>query len=298
MPAPESADVINQKRMTATSATQAAESPEIGWKPQSLPPFPGIAIKALRLMAGTDTSLLELCNLIRGDPAFSAEILKIANSPLVAFSKNVTSVMQASMLLGFQKLRSLVITIGLKSYMRNLYTPLMKACWSHSVATALIAERGAKSGLLDAEFAYTAGVLHDIGRIALAMAKPNAYAALIERGAENPTDSLDREHELCGIDHCQAGASLVDAWSIPPAFAEIALHHHSTAAPLKATAALVPPSCALAESLGFRVIPYKTTQQYAEIVARFPENARKRFPEQPQDFAVQIASEIKLLETP
>ena len=80
------------------------------WKPDSFRPFPAVALKALNLMAGTDTSLLELCDLIRSDPAFTTAILKIANSPLVAFSKDITSILQASMLLGFQRLRSVVIT--------------------------------------------------------------------------------------------------------------------------------------------------------------------------------------------
>lgn len=59
-------------------------------------------------MSGTDRSLIDLCNLIRSDPAFSVAVLRIANFPLVAFSKNVTSVLQASMPLGFQRLRSIV----------------------------------------------------------------------------------------------------------------------------------------------------------------------------------------------
>ena len=88
----------------ATGTSKAAEPIKLRWDPDSIPPFPAIALKALKLMSGTDTSLLELCNLIRSDLAFSIAILRIANSPLVAFPKNVTSVLQASMLLGFQRL--------------------------------------------------------------------------------------------------------------------------------------------------------------------------------------------------
>src|SRR3977135_4459615 len=103
----------------ATGTSKAAESKELGWDPDLIPPFPAVALKALNLMSGTDTSLLELCTLIRSDAAMSVAVLKMANSPLVAFSKSCTSVLQASMLLGFQRLRSVIITVGLKAYLKN-----------------------------------------------------------------------------------------------------------------------------------------------------------------------------------
>lgn len=92
-----------------TGISKAAGAMELLWDPDTIQPFPAVALKAMNLMSGTETSLLALCNLIRSDSAFSVAVLKIANSPLVAFPKNVTSVLQASMLLGFQRLRSVVI---------------------------------------------------------------------------------------------------------------------------------------------------------------------------------------------
>src|ERR1017187_8547047 len=168
----------------ASSPSKALQPVEPAWKPDKLPPFPAVALKALNLMAGTDKSLLELCNLIRSEPAFSTAVLRIANSPLVAFSKEVTSVLQASMLLGFTRLRGLVITVGLKAYLRNSLTPLTQSCWSHSVACAIIAERSAQWSSLDKDFAYTAGIMHDIGRVALATLMSGSYALVIERGAD------------------------------------------------------------------------------------------------------------------
>jgi hypothetical protein len=133
--------------MTQSAIPVRARKPmELPWDPEWLPPFPAIAIKALNLMSGTDRSLIDLCNLIRSDPAFSVAVLRIANAPLVAFSKNVTSVLQASMPLGFQRLRSLVDAFGLKAYIRDAFTPLMQSCWRHSVACAILAERGARWG--------------------------------------------------------------------------------------------------------------------------------------------------------
>src|SRR5664279_214571 len=138
------------KAMTqATQATTVATATDFHWDPASVPPFPAIALKALHLMAGTDTSLLNLCNLIRSDPAVSVAVLRVANSPLVAFSRNINSLVQASMLLGFQKLRGVIITVSLKAYLNDSFTPLMRACWRHSLASAIIAERTAKSSFMD-----------------------------------------------------------------------------------------------------------------------------------------------------
>jgi HD-like signal output (HDOD) protein len=281
----------------ATGTSKATEAMELRWDAESIPPFPAIALKALKLMSGTDTSLLELCNLIRSDPAFSIAVLRIANSPLVAFPKNVTSVLQASMLLGFRRLRSVVITVGLKAYLKDSFTPLMQSCWRHSVACAVIAERSAKWSFLDNDFAYTAGILHDIGRVALATVMPGAYARVIERGADQPQDLLRVEQELCGIDHCQAGRSLIAVWNLPEAFLEISACHHDPEAHLPGAASLVPPSCELADTLGFAVIRCRSSRSYAEIRTEFPEPARNRFPADAEELASEIANEIKAIES-
>jgi len=281
----------------ATGTFKAVEAPELRWDPESLPPFPPIALKALNLMSGTDTSLIELCNLIRSDPAFSTAVLRIANSPLVAFSKNVTSVLQASMLLGFRRLKSVVITVGLKAYLKHSFTPLMQSCWRHSIACAMIAERSAKWSSFDKDFAYTAGILHDIGRVALATAMPQSYARVIKRGADHSQDLLHTEQEFCGIDHCQAGRSLVTAWGLPEAFIEITSCHHDPGTHPRGAASLVPPSCALTNALGLTVVKYRFPRNYAEILAEFPESARNRFPADAKTLASEIANEIKVIES-
>ena len=275
------------------------EPTETCWDPTKIPPFPAIALKALNMLGGKDTSLLNLCDLIRSDPAVSIAVLQIANSPLIAFPKSVTSVLQASMLLGFRRLRSIVITVGLKSYLANSFTPLMTACWRHSVATAIIAERSATWSFLDTDFAYTAGILHDIGRVALATLMPTSYGRAVERGADHAQEILQIEQELCGIDHCQAGRALIGTWGLPEALIEIAACHHDAAQTETetGTAALIPPSCALADCLGFHVVPYRCNRSYAEVLDHFPKAARKHFPAEAEEFVSEIANEIRVIES-
>jgi len=289
--------IFQIERHNMATAPSKAPVKQKGWQPQALPPFPAVALKALNLMAGADTALPLLCDLIKSDTAFSSEVLKIANSPLVAFSKNVTSVLQASMLLGFRRLRSVVITVGLKSYLSGSFSPAMQACWQHSVACALIAERAAKLSSLDKDFAYTAGVMHDIGRVALAASMPKAYARIMESTPERPQDLLVAERELCGIDHCAAGRTLVSAWGLPEVFLEITSRHHELGGPGRGSSSIVPPCCLLADSLGFGLVPFRSPRPYSEVIAAFPEPARKAFPAEGDQLAADISQALNVLES-
>ncbi len=291
--------------MTGSASTVRARGPiELPWDPERLPPFPAIALKALNLMSGTDSCLIDLCNLIRSDPGFSVAVLRIANSPLVAFSKNVTSVLQASMLLGFQRLRSVVIAFGLKSYVREAFTPLMQSCWRHSVACAILAERSARLSFLDKDFAYTAGILHDIGKVALATTMPKAYTRAIDRIADQvresgsqPADLLGSERELCGIDHCEAGRLLLAAWDLPPALINVVACHHEHKAVASGTSTLIAPSCEMSELLGFAAPGGMPLQSYEQILGDLPEMARSRFPVDIAELASEITREVAIIES-
>lgn len=284
-------------KLFAPDKTDASGSFEERWAVDSLPPFPAVALRALNLMPGNDTSLLDLCDLIRADPAFSTAILRLANSPLIAFPKQITSVLQASMLLGFRRLKNVVITTGLKVYLEDLDTPLLKSCWRHCVACAIVAEQGATSAFLDKDFAHTAGILHDIGRVAMAASMPHSYARVLEVEANQPVDLLQIEREICGIDHCEAGLTLVNAWELPAAFIEITSRHHDEHAVSQGVVSLVRPSCRLADAVGFPVVKYRAPRGYEEILAEFPEAVRHGLPTDARELASCVKKEIRAIES-
>jgi putative nucleotidyltransferase with HDIG domain len=266
------------------------------WQARETPPFPTIALKALNLMAGTDTSLLELCNLIRPDVAFSAEVLRVANSPLVAFSMNLTNVLQASMVLGFRRLRSVVITVGLRAYLSGPFTPVLHSCWRHSLACGMIAERIAAANFHDKDFAYTAGILHDIGRIAMAVGSPDLYDQVVVQEANQPRDMLTPERALYGIDHCQAGAILAKSWHLPEAFLETIAHHHDETQTEDDIRSVVALSCLLAETLGFGVVRYRKPLSYEDL--RSSVHNLRGIPSDCEDLASELAREIQFIELP
>lgn len=263
--------------------------------PDNLPPFPSVALKALHVLAGTETSLRELCDVIRPDPVFSAEVLRLANSPLVAFSKPVTSVLQAAMLLGFRRLRRLVVTVGLRAYIGSASARLLQTCWRHSVATAMVAEQVARWGSIEREFAYTAGILHDVGRVVLASIDAQAYGRLLERVFGQSSEMLRFEQELFGVDHCRAGSHLVTAWQLPDEFTDITLHHHEAVSGGDNAAEIMRLSCRLADALGFPSDPHRCFSKPEEVLVEFPENLRAQLGK-PKEMSAGISKEISLLE--
>lgn len=250
----------------------------------------------MNISSGSDNSLSELCDLVRCDPVFTAEILRIANSPLIAFSKEVTSVLQASMLLGFRRLRRVVITVGLRSYLDQSVSAALQACWRHSVACAMLAERTARWNSIDRDFAYTAGILHDIGRVALANVQPTAYSDLVESAATDPSwNALEKERDAFGIDHCSAGGLLIRSWKLPESFLEGTCFHHEPLTHREDAAEVVRLNCLLADALGFAAVRHSHIRPYEEIVADFPENVRKHLPAE-KELATEISKEIGAIE--
>ena len=259
-----------------------------------IPPFPAVALKALNVLSGTDTCLRELCEVIRPDAVFSAEILRLANSPLIAFSKEITNVLQASMLLGFRRLRRLVITVGLRSYLDQTST-LLQSTWRHSVACAMIAERMARWNSVDREFAYTCGILHDVGRVVLATLDPEEYAALLNYRSESTTKMLQLERDTFEMDHCQAGSWLVSAWQLPEEFTAITAHHHEPLTRNDDAAELIRLSCMLADGLAFPAATNCSCPKLDEVMALVPDGIRAHLPPA-EEWTAEISKELALIE--
>jgi putative nucleotidyltransferase with HDIG domain len=259
-----------------------------------LPPFPAVALRALNVLSGTETSLRDLCELIRPDPVFSAEILRIANSPLIAFPKEVTNVLQASMLLGFRRLQRLVVTVGLRSYVDGACTTLLRSCWRHSVACAILAEHVARWNSADRDLSYTAGILHDIGRVVLAATAPDSYSSWMENPASDG-NVLECERDLFGIDHCQAGSRLANAWRLPEHFETICSHHHDPVSNMNTATDVIHWSCRLADALNFSVTPPAPDHHPSKVFAELPERIRVHLP-QLEQISADIDQEISVIE--
>jgi HD-like signal output (HDOD) protein len=273
-----------------------------------LPPFPVVAIKALQIASESEMRLSELHQIICTDQVFSTELLRAANSPLYATRSPITSTLQATIRLGYESLRRLVLTVGIRGYLgKVLEIPTLRACWRHSLACAIVAEELAIASFaaksepqvnLDKDFAYTAGIIHDIGRLALAVWKPKPYADFLNSTAKEPGNFLAQEKQLFGADHCQVGRSLVKKWALPAAFLEITSRHHDDMRSRQFDAlAVVHVSCMVSDTLGFEVAHCTGAPTYEEVISELPEGVRERFSFSREEYASRIATKINSIET-
>jgi HD-like signal output (HDOD) protein len=264
------------------------------------------AIKALQVASNSE-GLRELHKLISTEPVFSAELLRAANSPLYGIRTPIKSTLQAAMILGFVRLKRLVLTVGLRaSVAQMLEMPVLRACWRHSLACAIVAEELANASFaaksekrhLDKDFAFTAGIMHDIGRLALALLKPQPYADFLKSIANKPCNILTEERKLFGADHCQIGRYLVTAWRLPAEFLEITSCHHEGVQNFQfdATAA-VRFGCMMSDSLGLSVVPSDNTPGYEELVGELPEGERRHFGPNREEYARRIAEKLAPFES-
>jgi len=168
----------------------------------------------------------EISQVLAVDAAFSSQVLRLANSALLGSRCEVTSILHALAVIGVGRVRDIVVTVALKNYVGQADNALLHRCWRHNLATALWCEMLAEDCNIDKPLGYTAGILHDIGRIALLMLFPTDYAAFLDRAPAGDLDQLKAERALYGADHCQIGHNLSVAWNFPPVLGETILHHH------------------------------------------------------------------------
>lgn len=211
---------------------------------QALPPFSPVACRLIQLIGSEQTHFREVSQVFALDAALSAQVLRVANSALLGCRHEITSILQAVLVVGADRLRDIAVTVAVRNYMGEQDNDSLHRCWRHNLATALWSESLAKCCDLDPSTAYTAGMLHDLGRIAMLMLYPNDYAAL-------PV-GLEAEQKFCDTDHCQIGHALSTAWNFPSSLIDVIAHHHQQAASdTPETRLLVQAACTAASISGF-----------------------------------------------
>jgi len=151
--------------------------------------------------------------------------------------------------------------------------------------------------LIEKGFAYTAGLLHDIGRLALIASQPAQYVKLLLAAEENPCDVLERERQVFGVDHCEAGRWMAEAWKLPKEFAAVTSRHHAEPDAGKSDiVVLVHRSCLFADTLGFAAVRPLRPRSFEEVLSGLPEHERMRFSPEPAELTLKIATKINSVE--
>ena len=266
------------------------------WALSQLPAFPPVASRLLSLLSKSDVGFREITALILSDPAIAAEVLRMANSPLFAAKNSIGNVLQAVALLGSDRVKGIACTVAIKNYMRNaLKSPMLSRCWSHSLATAVITSEIGQISMLDAGACYTAGLLHDIGRLMLIAAYPKPYTNLLAVCTDFSLPLLQAERDIFDIDHCEAGLAMASEWNLPAELrVSIADHHRPFGGGVLDVKGAVHFACRLADSTGFGASAIKS-QPPDEVVAELPEWERERLKPNWEQFKQLIASRIASL---
>lgn len=259
-----------------------------------VPPFPPVAAKLLGLLAKPEVETNEVAQLINGDATFTARILQRINSVEFGLVTPVTNVRQAVALLGTDLTRQLVLTYATAAYTKGaLRTEELRRCWQHTVATAVLADQIAKACGEFTEVAFTAGIMHDIGRLGLLVAYPDEYERVIRDAATRCIDLLDFERDEFGMDHAEAGRLLAERWGIPPGLAQIAGRHHD---PCEGTTlnllSIVHVACRLADALGYDVVKPLAPLDMETVLAELPARGKLKLGKSTAELCAEIEQSI------
>lgn len=210
------------------------------WIFRDLPVFPAVALELIDILEDSAVSIQPVIDLLKRDPALCAEMLRVANSARFQRRRPVTDLHRAVAVLGNANTRRIALQAALRGlFAGSMHVEELHLCWEHCIRTADVAEALAPFIDYAPERAYTAGLLHDIGRLALLALYPHEYARLLQVAADKGLPLLDCEASLFDIDHCKAGAWLAERWRLPADFAEIAARHHADSGESRSIVSLV-----------------------------------------------------------
>ena len=268
---------------------------------RNLPSLPTVSARLLGMMGRSDVNLKEISSLIVSDAVLTGEILRLSNSAMFNTRSEVRSILQALAILGTEKVKGLACTVALRSYLGNaLQIPALKRCWRHNLATAVVSSEIADWARQDSGEAYTAGILHDVGRLGLIAVNPGRYLQLLDRASAGGGDLCAYEREAYGLDHAAAGEWLASSWGLPAYIGDaIRAHHVRTNTSYDQVGGLLYYGCRIADTLGFAAIDPKTDpgSPIQEYLDHLPSPVRDRLNIDIPELQLLIASRVNALES-
>ncbi len=197
---------------------------------EALPPLPAVALRVMQVAQDPRSSASDLAIVVSSDPGLSARILRIVNSAAYRRSREITSVQEALVMLGFVQARNIAISGAIAgAYAPNALNALFRieTFWRHSIAVAFKAsELAGRSRRLDVPSAFTAGILHNIGRLAMFYFDPAGLDQAVAQAIAQDAPIETMELELLGFDHTEIGDALAAKWKLPEDVRSAIRHHH------------------------------------------------------------------------
>ncbi len=197
---------------------------------QNLPSLPEIYIRVSEQLEDESCSVQQIGATVQNDPAIATRVLKMVNSAYYGLPKQVSSVAKSVSLLGRERLRHILIGSVLRGVFTGNDNPAfsMQEFWQHSIKTAIIARELSTTArdIEEPESMFTAGLLHDIGKLLLIKKVPERVLAAEELMFRKRMDILSAELNQIGLTHTAVGETLMNHWGLPPLLIDCARNHH------------------------------------------------------------------------
>ena len=201
----------------------------------SLPTLSAVAVRVLEITSDGDSSADDIVEVLRGDQSLTAKILSVAGSAWSGVPGPVTTLEKAVTLLGLTAIRSIVLSVTVFEYFPATGSGtgdgvfMRSDFWKHALAVACAARQlaPARSELgIEPQEAFVAGLLHDLGKVALSALFPKAYDRIAMQADQSRGDIADFERTVLGVDHTVAGRRLAERWRLPRSLQEVIWLHH------------------------------------------------------------------------
>jgi len=198
---------------------------------ENFPTLPTVYSAILSKIQDNKTTAKDISDLLILDQASTFKLLSLVNSSIFSFKKKITTISEAVTFLGFNEVRDTILTLAvmnmMKLYRTNKNFNIIEL-WKHSIFVGIFSKIVAKNlNLANYEELFIAGILHDIGKLALYNSYQNTYVDLIKFSNENNSSLIIEEKKKFSLNHSEVGALLAKKWNLSKVITDTIEYHHS-----------------------------------------------------------------------
>ncbi|TYL48691.1 HDOD domain-containing protein [Marinomonas sp. IMCC 4694] len=191
-----------------------------------LPNVPDVVRELIQLLNNSKANYSDIAASVSHDQTISLKVLRVVNSAYFGLSRKISSIDEATVLLGMDKLKTLVIASGFSSSVSQVDGIKLPEFWAESFRVAELAQWFAKrTERVDADEAFTVGIVHNIGRLLLHLTEPDIAQDIYALVANRKASRLKAEHDLLGFTTQDAGKALMDLWKFPSGLGDAVQQH-------------------------------------------------------------------------
>jgi putative nucleotidyltransferase with HDIG domain len=198
---------------------------------ETMPAIPAVFVPLMKMLGSStiEVNVDEVVRLVSYDNTIAAQCLKVANSPLFGLAQVPRSIKAAVISLGLRRVETILLTCCLgQAFPAEKWTLDPDVFWRHSLGCALVCRKfSEKLAGVDAEKAYMAGLLHDLGFMVNCLVFPKEFATAMERACREEIPLHEAEETAMGFTHCETGQALAEKWKLADDIIEVIARHHA-----------------------------------------------------------------------